>query len=83
VSNVKGNEFTETVDQYIVTFTIDGEFVTIKVYDTVNKDSVVGRMHFVADPSNLLDDAEMRKRIARTVIKLLPIFRKYHELSER
>jgi hypothetical protein len=34
VKNVEGKEFKEIVDQYVVTFTIDGEFVTINVYDT-------------------------------------------------
>jgi len=76
----EGKEVIEIVDQYIVKFSIDGDFLIISVYDTKNDDSVVGYMHFLEEPTKLLEDEELRKNLARTVVKLLPFFRKYSKL---
>jgi hypothetical protein len=80
VSDLEEKELIETVDQYIVVFTIEGGFVTVQVYNINNGDAVVGYMHFFYEPTKLIDDEELRKEVARTVVKLLPFFRKYSKI---
>jgi hypothetical protein len=82
VSNVDQKKIVETVDEYTVEFTIEGDSVVVQVLDARNGDSVTGYLHFTMDPAKLIEDEEQRKKLARVAVKILQIFRKYGNTIE-
>jgi hypothetical protein len=72
--------YVEKIDNYLITFTIDGYFVTVQIQDLASGDGMVGYQHFFDDPTKLLENEELRKMYAETLIKMLKFFRKYHKL---
>jgi len=73
-------ELVGKINNYVVTFTIEGSFVTVKVYDTKSGETLEGVTHFTEDPRRLEEDAEMRKRFAETVVKMLEFFKELNKL---
>lgn len=72
--------YVEKIDNYLITFTIDGNFVTIQIQDLESGDGMTSYQHFFDDPTKLLEDEELRKKYAETLIKILKFFRDYHTI---
>lgn len=77
-----GKVLVERVNHYIVTFTIEGSYVSVKVYDTESGETLEGGAHFIEDPRKLEEDAEMRKRFAKVAVEMLEFFKELHKLIE-
>jgi hypothetical protein len=71
-------EYVEEVGNYVVTFTIEGDWVRVVVYDRERGDGVAGYHHFTEDPARLLENREARRLYAETVIEILKVFREHH-----
>jgi len=72
----------ERVDHYIVTFTIEGNYVAVQVHDTRSGETLEGTAHFIEDPRKLEEDTGMRKRFAKTAVEILEFFKELHSLIE-
>jgi len=72
----------ERVDHYIVTFIIEGNYITVQVHDTKSGETLDGGAHLIEDPRKFEEDAEMRKRFAKTAVEILEFFQELRILIE-
>jgi len=81
MSENEEKEYIEIVDdRYIVVFKIDKPFIVVNAYDKNVGDGVIGYLHYLKDPTPVLEDQETRKLLAESIAKVFKFFRKYHKL---
>jgi hypothetical protein len=81
MSENEEKEYVEIVDnRYAVVFKVDKPFIVVQAYDKNVGDGVISYLHYLKDPTPILEDPETRKLLAESIVKVFKFFRKYHPL---